>query len=356
MPNPSVDDTHSYFAGMSHQQLLDMVKNADPTTLSNRSGALSSASTTLSDISQQLTSNVRQLEWTGPAADSFRDWAGKISTATQNLSDYAQTSSTSLETASTALGTASKAIPPLPSKDMDTVNRYNWQPCVPLASEAQMKAQNPNFVTTAEMQAAQANVTKDHEDAITAMTTLAGAYTQSTSEIQSQTPPLFPPTPTSVMGPEPQSVWSATGVNYGGGSNGGGTSGGSRGGGSTYQPSPQQRVVQPAPPTVHPPVTGPTPVPNPPKPPPVHTGPVRQPYQPVGPVQPIPVQPVPVNPPVSNPVVPPPSTGIDSAPPAPTLPPPTGTTGGLPRRASRVGAASRPVRTVRSASAATREP
>lgn len=217
MANPSVDDTHSYFAGLSHQQMLDMVRNSDPTTLSNRSGALSSASGTLSDISQQLQSNVRQLEWSGPAADSFRDWATKISTATQNLSDYAQASSTSLETASTALGTATKAIPPLPSKDLDTVNRYNLQPCVPIANEPQMKAQNPNFVTTEEMKAAQASITKDHDDAVTAMTTLVSAYTQSTSEIRSQTPPLFPPTPTAVMGPPPKGVWTASGVTFGGG-------------------------------------------------------------------------------------------------------------------------------------------
>ncbi|MDH6117955.1 uncharacterized protein YukE [Kitasatospora sp. GAS204A] len=321
MPNPSVDDgPHDWFAAKSHQELLDMVMNTDTGVISTRGGALRGASSTLTEISAQLKTNVQNLEWTGAAADSFRDWAGKLNTATNQLSDYAVAAAPPLEAAATALGTT-KAMPPVPTTELDTLSRYASQgPPLSPPEQAQRKMLDPTYVTTQEAQAAQAKVDTDHQDAVAAMTSLASAYDESTSQLKALTPPLFPPTPTSVMGPPPpgqSDSQTRQAVSYGGG--GGGSS--YRGGG-TYKPPTgpgpvRNAPVQPGPP---PPVHGG------PTPPPIQAPPIRYPVPPpvTGPTPP-PIQ----APPITNPVVPP-STGIDHVVPPPTLPPQGTVPGGPP--------------------------
>lgn len=310
MARPSVDDgPHDWSAAKSHQELLDMIKDANTGVISDRGGALRGASGTLTDISAQLNSNVQNLEWTGPAADSFRDWAGKLTTATTQLADYALAAAPALEDAGTALGTA-KAMPPLPGKELDTLQRYtNQGPPLSPTDQAKRKALDPSYVTTQDAQDAQAKIDSDRQDAVDAMTSLAGAYDESTSQLNAQTPPLFPPTPTAVMGPPPQkTVWSGEG-----GASFGGGSGGGRGADHRPVPGPGEVRVAPVQPDPRLPVTR-TPIPGPgPQPVPPTTHPEPQP----GPTP----QPTPAPKPVT-----PPSTGIDGV--SVSTVPPLGTTGG----------------------------
>ncbi|MFE0460862.1 hypothetical protein ACFW1A_16590 [Kitasatospora sp. NPDC058965] len=299
MPRPQTDDLYSYFDGMSHQQLLDMVKNAQPSVLSDRSSALTKAATDLADISGQLSAHSQHLEWTGPAADSFRDWVTKVADATTQLSGYATTASSQIEAAGTALGTA-KAMPGLPTDQLATVQtRTDQMKWATPDVDAQRSSVDRYWVTASQATAAQAQIDQDHQAAVSHMVSLAQAYQQSTTVMQQQTPPLFPPSPTAVMGPQPKDVGGLEGVNYGG-------TGTSTGGGRTTT----IRKVSTPPPTMTPRPVQPTPV----SPPGMHPTPPIE-WEP-GPVKPTPT-PGPVQPP---------STGIDHAPPTstPTLPAPTG--------------------------------
>ncbi|PYC82705.1 hypothetical protein C7C46_10140 [Streptomyces tateyamensis] len=297
MPRPGTDDLYSYFDSLTHQQLVDMVKDAQPSVLSDRGAALTKAASDLADISGQLSAHSQHLEWTGPAADSFRDWVTKVADATTQLSGYATTASTQIQAAGTALGTA-KAMPPVPTEQMTTVQtRTDQMKWATPDIDAQRSSVDRYWVTESQAAAAKAQIDSDHQAAVSHMVSLAQAYQQSTTVLEQQTPPLFPPSPTAVMGPQPPMVDNQTDLNYSG--PGKSTSGGGK--------TTTIRKVSTPPATL--------------TPAPVQPGPVHPPgtVRPGPPVKPIPV------PPTSDPVQPP-STGIDHTPPTstPTLPAPTG--------------------------------
>ncbi|MDH6112458.1 uncharacterized protein YukE [Kitasatospora sp. MAP12-15] len=302
------------FEAMSHEQLLAMVKNAKPAEMTARGDALNAAATTLQQISNDLHSHIGRLEWSGPASDAFMGWATQVSSATLQLSEYAGTAGSNIKTAGVTLAGVQGAggIPPLPTADIATVNKRNAQP-VTFLPDDQMKLNDFTWVSALDASAAQTRINSAHQEAIHQMTVLGQSYDLSTSQIGATTPPLFPPTPLAVMPPAPKSVDQSTDVSFGGPGGGGssgrqGSSSGSRktvasppghGGEVSVPPPPSGGIYRGAP--------GPVPTP------PISTHPAP------GPVSPAPVVPVQ-----------PPSTGIDSGPATPTLPPPSGPTAGAP--------------------------
>ncbi|WP_280726816.1 hypothetical protein [Kitasatospora sp. MAA4] len=306
---------------MSHEQLLAMVQNAQPTVMTGRGAALTEASGTLKSLSDELHTHVGNLDWTGDAGDAFKGWANQVSASTLLLSEYAATAGSNISAAGNTLAgvKGSGGIPPLPTTDIQTVNKRNSQPNNFMPDSTQLS--NPHWVTSLQASAAQTRIDNAHQEAIHQMTILGQSYDQSTTLINAATPPLFPPTPVSVMGPPPQSVASDENVSFGGTGSGGSSSRTGSGGSSS-------KVTPGAPgKTGVPPGTPPPNRVNPVTPEPVPVRPVG-PHPSPGPVEPNPVVPTPVTP--TAPGSAPPSTGIDSGPSAPTLPPQTGSTGGVP--------------------------
>ncbi len=255
MPRPQTDDLYAYFDGMTHQQLVDMVKNGQPSVLSDRGAALTSASDTLSDISGQLSSHSQNIEWTGQAADSFRDWVKKVADSTQQLAGYAGTASIQIQNAGTALGTA-RAMPPVSTANQAIVAKRAEQDKYYLSPEedAKRSAIDPHWVSAQQAATAQAALDQDHQAAVSHMVTLSQAYQSSTTVMEQQSPPLFPPSPTVVMGPPPKDVWSGGDTSYGGPSSGGSSTGGGNKAKPTPTPTPTPRPPTPTPP---PPPPGP---------------------------------------------------------------------------------------------------
>lgn len=305
------------FEAMSHAQLLAMVKNAQPSVMTGRGDALNAAAKTLQEISDELHGHIGRLEWSGPASDAFRGWATQISTSTMQLGEYAGTAGSNIKTAGVTLAGVQGAggIPPLPTADIATVNKRNAQPLTFLPDD-QMKLHDFTWVSALDASAAQTRINNAHQEAIHQMTVLGQSYDLSTSQIGAATPPTFPPTPMAVMPPALGTVDQSVDVSFGGSSSGG--SSGHPSSGTTGK----SKIM------VSPPGKGgevPAPQPAPGHLLPIAPGPIGS-HPTPGPI-----------PPVTGTVtsVPPASTGIDSGPVAPTLPP-------LPTKSAPVGSVPAP--------------
>ncbi|MFG2693750.1 WXG100 family type VII secretion target [Kitasatospora sp. NPDC048407] len=330
-----IHDDGGEIDGASHEQLVAMVQHTDPIAVMQVAQRLLAAANKMDEVSEELHAHMSGLDWEGAAADSFKNWGGQVSKSTMDLASYSRNAGEYMASAGETLATVKSGMPAVPHADMQTVSRYDDQPndavstggailggMIPgvgagIGSWAAGKiadAVDSDWVTPAEAKAAQQRVNQAHNEAIQQMNKLAQAYQQSTMQLNSVQPPVFPPLPSDTTD---RGNWSSVPVEVGGGTSGGTIR---NPGGGTTLPHPPPRVGPT--PTPRPPVPAPVPPapvpPNPPQPP--IPGPPHPPV-PV-PVPPAPVPPAPV-PPAPTPWPPDPGTRIDHTPPAPTPPGPT---------------------------------
>ncbi|MFE2723140.1 WXG100 family type VII secretion target [Kitasatospora sp. NPDC059327] len=323
------------FEGKRHEELKAMVASTDPTKVLSRGTQLKAAGRVLKELSEALKAHVDQIQWEGPAAESFKGWAGNFHKSAALLGEYSLGAGDAMHQAGEALSTAKTAVPEVPKTEVATVSKHNSQPCpnITLVMEMKyggigsspdqiMKRVDSNWVTAAEAATAKKKVDQEHQEAINQMVKLGQAYEAATTKLNALEMPTLPGAP---GGDE---VSGGENVPVGGGGGGTGSGGYSRtphagvgGGGGSYSP-PGGGGGGGGSVTPRPPVPGPQgpggsghvdPVPP-------RTGPSPLPQDP-GVPGPTPT-PVPTHPGGDRP-----GTGIDSVPTAPTIPGQTGPVG-----------------------------
>ncbi|WP_377269727.1 WXG100 family type VII secretion target [Peterkaempfera sp. SMS 1(5)a] len=241
----------SNFEGESHGKLRAMVESSDPSFVMDVGTRLTNAHQVMQDIGNDLMDRMNALDWTGAAADSFKDWGRQVSKATLELSDYSGTAGTYMTSAGETLSTAKKAMPDVPESDMKTVAKHRSQPSArvgggllggllggPLGAVAgsavgdkAMKAVDPNWVTDSEAHAAQTRIDSAHQQAIAQMEKVGQSYEESSSRMKAATLPVFPPTPETLMPPRPTGRDESVAIPVGrSGGTGSSSTGGSTGG------------------------------------------------------------------------------------------------------------------------------
>ncbi|MFJ6212627.1 WXG100 family type VII secretion target [Streptomyces sp. NPDC092296] len=256
----------SDFEAQSHARLKAMVETSDPSFVMNVGTRLTNAHQVMEELGNDLMNRMAGLEWTGAAADSFKEWGRQVSKATLELSEYSRVAGDFMTNAGETLSNVKAAMPEVPEDDIAKVARHKAQPSPTVGgsivggllggapgalvggavADRAMKAVDSDWVTADEAKAAQTRVDSAHQQAIAQMEKLGQSYEMSTDIMSSATVPKFPPTPESLMPPRPldygQSVdvpvggTSSTrpsGRSTGGGGKVTGTTGGTGGSGTT---------------------------------------------------------------------------------------------------------------------------
>jgi uncharacterized protein YukE len=107
-------DPRTYFEGMSHRTMLQMLVGADNAKVSALADKLSDVATTVEGIGTDLQTHMSGLEWDSAAGDAFRDWGGKVASATFTLSEYSQSASDQMSNVASVLSQAQRDMPPVP--------------------------------------------------------------------------------------------------------------------------------------------------------------------------------------------------------------------------------------------------
>ncbi|MFF1790716.1 WXG100 family type VII secretion target [Kitasatospora sp. NPDC058243] len=199
------------FEGVGHAQLKKMVQSTDPTTVLSRGTQLKSAGRVLKELGAALKSHIGNVSWEGPAAESFKTWAGNLQQSAALLGDYSTTAGDAMHQAGEALGTAKVAVPDVPHDDVDIVKARstqgvpnqmaltsaNFTPTGPTTAtvDAMMKKQNCSWVTETEAVAASQRVYKAHQEAIHQMEKLGQAYEAATTKLAGLGDVALPGTP-----------------------------------------------------------------------------------------------------------------------------------------------------------------
>ncbi|MEU5061511.1 MULTISPECIES: translation initiation factor IF-2 [unclassified Streptomyces] len=99
------------FAGMSHEQMLAWLDQANSGEVQAVAGRLTAAAKEIHKIADELKIRPQWVKWKGDGADSFRTWAADLANATLGLGDYSEGAAKWLGEAANAISTAQAAIP-----------------------------------------------------------------------------------------------------------------------------------------------------------------------------------------------------------------------------------------------------
>ncbi|MED7955493.1 WXG100 family type VII secretion target [Streptomyces sp. BE303] len=234
------------FEGIEHARLKSMVINSDPTKVTSRGNQLKAASRVLDDLSRALAAHLGQIQWEGPAAESFKTWATDLNRSAAMISEYSKGAGDAMVQAGEALSTAKTGVPEPPKTDIDTVDRHSKQPCLKpstvsvagignpsVMTDAIMKKEDPTWVSYAEAAAAHKRVEAAHQEAIHQMEKLGQAYEAATTKLNGLKLPELPGESSHGARNSEENVTIGGGAYVGsGGSTGGSRSGGGYRGGS----------------------------------------------------------------------------------------------------------------------------
>ncbi|QNP71056.1 translation initiation factor IF-2 [Streptomyces roseirectus] len=189
----------TFFDGMSHEQMLAWLDQANAGVVSGAADRLKKAADEIEKIAEELKVRPQWVAWKGEGADAFRTWAADLANATLRLSDFSRDSGTWLGHASDAISLAQSAIPrdlPGTTANLAAVNAARNDPdAASIASKS-----------SAELAALKADQEKVRLEAATQMNKLAQSYSWSATQLNSLERPRLPPPPQAVM---PQNVLSA---------------------------------------------------------------------------------------------------------------------------------------------------
>ncbi|WP_406106275.1 hypothetical protein OG698_28285 [Streptomyces sp. NBC_01003] len=174
------------FDGMTHEQMLAWLDEADAGTVQAAADKLASAAKEIHSIAEELKIRPQWVKWKGEGADSFRVWAGKLANATVALGDYSQDSSKWLGHAAEAIGKAKTSVPRDKNVDANI-------------DSARSAHNDPDAQTILSKNMAVRQQTADE------MEKLGQAYSLSTSQMAAARKPdqlKFPPPPTDIQDPD----------------------------------------------------------------------------------------------------------------------------------------------------------
>ncbi|MFD8579463.1 WXG100 family type VII secretion target [Streptomyces virginiae] len=210
------------FEDLTHAQLHAMVDSLDPATVESLATQLDEAAKTIEKIGNKLKDH-KVKDWEGDAATAFQEWVNRVGSATLVLADYSAAGGKYMTQAAQIMREVK------PSKD-----GKGAMPPYSASAEAQLKESlatsreyhnDPDAVQLG--QEAWSKLSGDHARAVDAMNKLAGAYEQSSLQMDKAEIPTFPPPPGLIVPPDRLDDYEI--ARSGGGSSGSG--------GSSYAPS-----------------------------------------------------------------------------------------------------------------------
>ena len=258
------------YSKMEHQQMYDFVQSGDPNAMNSTSQAWQSHSQAIQDATNGLQSNLTaiQSQWQGAAADAYFQQSQTVAQKMQTHADNASATSTAVGNTASALSWARSNMPEPPSwleqKTADIDSSFG-------SGAIGFVLGGPGVTIASEM--AKHDIEAKHQQAVSTMTQLAGAYTSAQQQLPASaqhgsfgddptngnqngnnpnpnpTPmpvPIYPiggsPVGGSPVGGSPVSVGhgghGGGGGLGGGGGTGGGGAGGGGGGGQLYHATP----------------------------------------------------------------------------------------------------------------------
>lgn len=182
------------FEGMSHEQMLAWLDQANSGTVEGAAGKLRKAATEIRSIAEELKIRPQWVEWKGDGADAFRIWAGDLANSAHRLADFSEDSAKWLHTAATAISQAQTSIPrdkPTATANLEAARaNHNDPDAAAVASKS-----------TTELAALKAHQEKVRLEAAAEMRKLAQSYDQSSTQMDKLERPKFPPPPDAVVPP-----------------------------------------------------------------------------------------------------------------------------------------------------------
>jgi hypothetical protein len=169
------------FESKTHEQMLAMVKGANPETLKTLSDQLTDAGKTITEIGEDLRAYIKGVRWEGEAGKAMEIWGDQAWKATLQLGTYSTVGGTWIGNAAQTLREVKAN---LPEKDATAQANY----------DAAVKYRNDPDSEDIRREA-WSKMTEDHAQAVQQMNKLAQSYSFSTFVISAAEPPTFPPPP-----------------------------------------------------------------------------------------------------------------------------------------------------------------
>jgi len=178
----------TFFDGMSHEQMLAWLDQANSGVVSAAAARLKSAADEIEKIAGELKVRPQRVSWKGDGADAFRTWAADLAAATLRLSDFSRDSGTWLGHASDSIALAQSSVPrDLPGATANLAAAraaHNDPDSAAVASKS-----------SAELAALAADREKVRLEAAAQMTKLAQSYSWSATQLNGLERPKLPPPP-----------------------------------------------------------------------------------------------------------------------------------------------------------------
>ncbi|MER7493142.1 translation initiation factor IF-2 [Streptomyces pharetrae] len=179
------------FEGMSHEQMLAWLDQADSGTVQAAAQKLVAAAEEIRKIADELKIRPQWVEWKGEGADAFRTWAGDLANSALRLADFSGDSGKWLSQASGAIATAQAAVPRDESSTSANLAAARAHHNDPDAGAVAAKS-------GAELAALKAHKEKVRQEAAVEMRKLAQAYDLSSTQMDGLERPRFPPPPSAI--------------------------------------------------------------------------------------------------------------------------------------------------------------
>ncbi|MFI0940097.1 WXG100 family type VII secretion target [Streptomyces sp. NPDC021020] len=187
---PATAPGRADFETSTHEQLLAMIRHADPEAIASVGDHLGLAVEVIARIGADLDRHIALVDWEGTSGAAFREWGRHVARATLGLSDYAHATANALTHAADTLRAVKRDMPPVPAAARVAYATLRDDPTIRHDPDAQTQmARAHTELETARIEAADQ------------MRKLAQSYSLSATVIGTAEPPEFPPMPSPFVPP-----------------------------------------------------------------------------------------------------------------------------------------------------------
>jgi WXG100 family type VII secretion target len=172
------------YSNMDHQQLYDYVQSGDPNAMNHTAQAWANHAAAIQDATHGLQTNLTaiQSQWHGAAADAYFQQSQDVAQKMQTHADNANATSTAVGNTASALSWARNNMPQPPSWLEQETAKIDSNFATGAIGFA---LGGPGVTVASEM--AKHDIEQKHQQAISTMTQLAGAYTAAQQQLPSST-------------------------------------------------------------------------------------------------------------------------------------------------------------------------
>lgn len=179
------------FEGMSHEQMLAWLDQANAGEVQAAADRLTAAAKEIRKIAEELKVRPQWVAWKGEGADAFRAWANDLANSTHALGDFSEGAAKWLGEASGAIARAQVSIPrdaKSAQANLDAANvAHNDPDAAPVRSKAAY-----------DLAALKADKEKVRQEAAAEMHKLGQSYDLSATQMNTLQRPKFPPPPAAI--------------------------------------------------------------------------------------------------------------------------------------------------------------